>query len=223
MRQYWVPVLIGVLGGGILLALGNWQVQRLAWKEGKLAEIEAQIHDAPMPLESALALGIQEFQPILTQGRFLEGEAHVLRSIKGQGVVFRVISPFETTQGRRILIDRGYVPEMQKASARSVGPAQVIANYRTPEETDSWTPAPDWDANYVYARDVPMLAAHFDTEEILLIARQSTGETSIIPWPVDTAAIPNDHLQYAVTWFSLAAVWFGMTGLWIGRIRRADG
>ena len=217
-----MPLIIGLGGAAILLSLGNWQVNRLAWKEGKLAEIAAQIYEVPVPLEEALSSDIEEFQAVSAAGMFLDGEAHVLRSIKGQGVVFRIIAPFETDTGRRILVDRGYVPEAAKTAQRTPGSAQLIANFRTPEETDRWTPEPDWAANFVYARDVPVLADHFDTEPILLILRETTeANPQVIPWPVDTAGIPNDHLQYAITWFSLAAVWLGMTGLWIGRIRRA--
>jgi surfeit locus 1 family protein len=37
---------------------------------------------------------------------------------------------------------------------------------------------------------------------------------------VDTAGIPNDHLEYAVTWFALALVWLGMTAYFLRRPER---
>jgi surfeit locus 1 family protein len=37
------PLVFGIAGVAILMSLGIWQVQRLAWKEGVLAEIEARI------------------------------------------------------------------------------------------------------------------------------------------------------------------------------------
>lgn len=221
MKNLLFPLTIGLIGTVILLALGNWQVQRLAWKEGKIAEIEAQIFEPAVPFAQADIEGLVEFQAVSTSGTYLDGEAHVLRSIKGKGVVFRIISPFETEEGRRILVDRGYVSEVQKTDRRVAGEATIIANYRTPEEVDFWTPEPDWANNYVFARDVPALADHFQTEPILLILRETSEENpAITPWPVDTSGIPNDHLQYAITWFSLAATWMGMTGLWIARMRR---
>lgn len=222
MQRFIVPLLIGIVGTAILLGLGTWQVLRLEWKEGKLAEIEAQIHAAPVPLEQAIARGLVEFEPVEVSGTFATDEAHVLNSIKRLGVVFRVISPFTTDMGRRILVDRGYVLEADKTTQRPASGATIIANFRTPEETDGFTPAPDWETNFVFARDVALLSAHFDTEPILLILRE-TSQTNppVTPWPVDTGAISNDHLQYAITWFSLAAVWLGMTALWIARMRRS--
>ncbi len=78
------------------------------------------------------------------------------------------------------------------------------------------------DGNIWFARDIAELAAQLHTEPVLIIARSDTGD-GIEPLPVDTAAIPNDHLQYAITWFSLAAVWLGMTAFLLWRIKRHAG
>ena len=65
------------------------------------------------------------------------------------------------------------------------------------------------------------MAAALKTDPILIILEQTTElSPPATPLPLDTSAIPNDHLGYAVTWFGLAAVWAGMTGLWLWRIRR---
>ena len=65
------------------------------------------------------------------------------------------------------------------------------------------------------------MAEALQTEEVLVIARVVTGtDARATPLPVDTSGIPNDHLQYAVTWFGLAAVWAGMTLFLLWRIRR---
>ena len=61
-------------------------------------------------------------------------------------------------------------------------------------------------------------ARALNTEQVLLIARQTNPpEPSLKPLPVDTSGIPNDHLQYAVTWFLLAAIWASMTVYYIWR------
>ena len=67
----------------------------------------------------------------------------------------------------------------------------------------------------------PERAGPSSTFPLLLVARTET-DPAVTPLPVDSAAIPNDHLQYAITWFSLAAIWIGMTAhfLWRTRARR---
>ena len=65
----------------------------------------------------------------------------------------------------------------------------------------------------------PAMAATLKAEPVLVVARSDTGD-GIEPMPVGTEGIPNDHLQYAITWFSLAAVWLGMTVFLLWRIKR---
>ena len=71
------------------------------------------------------------------------------------------------------------------------------------------------------ARDVPAMAAHLETEPVLVIARTVTGtDARATPLPVSTEGIPNSHLGYAIQWFGLALVWAGMTGFFLWRMHR---
>ncbi|NVK59690.1 MAG: SURF1 family protein, partial [Rhodobacteraceae bacterium] len=71
------------------------------------------------------------------------------------------------------------------------------------------------------ARDIGAMAETLGTEPLLVIARSvAPGDPNIDPLPVDTGGIPNDHLQYAITWFSLAVVWLIMTAYYIARLRK---
>ena len=65
-----------------------------------------------------------------------------------------------------------------------------------------------------YARDIPAIAAVMGAEPFLIVARQTfaPNDLGVTPLPIDTAAIPNDHREYAITWFLLAAVWATMSG-----------
>jgi surfeit locus 1 family protein len=143
----------------------------------------------------------------------------VLVSQRGHGAGYRVISPFKTG-GRSILVDRGIMPTEGQPPAHA-GPVTVTGNLHWPQEVDGFTPDPDIARNIWYARDVPALAARLGTEPVLVIAREfSVSDAPVTPLPVDTSAIPNDHLNYAITWFSLAALWLGMTLYLLWRIRR---
>lgn len=218
-----IPLAFGAIGTLILLALGNWQVNRLAEKEAFLAEIDARIADLPVDLPAAPDPATDRFLAVEVTGRYTGQEIDVLASAKGIGAAYRVISAFETDEGRRILIDRGFLPVADRDVPRSFPEARLQGNLHWPEEVDGFTPEPDTARNIWFARDVPALAAALGTEPVLLILR-ATSETDLFatPYPVDSSGIPNDHLEYAVTWFSLAAVWFGMTLYFLWRMRRSD-
>ncbi len=218
-RRYLAPILFGLIGVAILVGLGVWQLQRLAWKQGVLADIAARLNDAPVPLPAAPDPAADRYLPVQVTGRFTGEDLDVLASRKDNGAGFRVIAAFETAEGRRILIDRGFVTEEARGLPRMAEAETVIGTLNWPKERDSFTPPPDPAAGMWFARDVPAMAEALRTEPVLVVARSDTGD-GIEPIPVGTEGIPNDHLQYAITWFSLAVVWLGMTGLLLWRIRR---
>lgn len=217
-RKMILPLLFGLIGAAILLGLGTWQVQRLAWKEGVIAAAEAQMQAAPAPLPATPQPEADRYRPVRVEGRFLGKEAHVLTSIPGEGPGFLVIAAFETTQGRRILIDRGFLPEDQKPAARPPQAAQITGNLIWPDDVNSSTPAPDTARNIWFGRDVAAMAQALGTDPVMVVAREGTGQ-GITPRPV-TVTFTNNHLGYAITWFSLALAWLGMTALYLWRIRR---
>ncbi|WP_212524523.1 SURF1 family protein [Actibacterium sp. MT2.3-13A] len=215
-----LPLIFGVVGAAILLSLGTWQLRRLAWKEGVLAEIEARIHDSPVALPAAPDPETDRFLPVQAAGRFTGEQVRVLASVKRVGAGHRLIAAFET-DGRRVLVDRGFLPLQSGSEALPEGTLTLTGNLHWPDEVDSFTPGPEPDQNLWFARDVPALAGHMGTEPVLIVAREVSGQGgAVAPLPVDTSGIPNDHLGYAVTWFGLAIVWLGMTGLLLWRIRR---
>ncbi|WP_324753753.1 SURF1 family protein [Roseovarius sp. Pro17] len=224
MRRLLVPLLFGLLGAGVLIALGAWQMQRLAWKEAVLADIDARLAGAPVDLPAQPDSETDKYLPVAVQGVLSSPELHVLIGTKDLGAGYRLIQRFET-DGRMIMVDRGFIPLTSKASAREVGPASLIGNLHWPDEVDGYTPAPDAERGIWFARDVPAMADALGTEPVLLVVRDQLsgpgGEMTALA--VDSAAIPNDHLQYAITWFSLAAIWLVMTGYLIWRMTRPGG
>lgn len=221
MRRYLFPMVIGICGAAVLISLGLWQLRRLDWKEAYLAEIAAQIGGDPIALPQSFDPETDRFLPVQVAGQFTGGQLRVLSGVKGIGPGHRLIAAFETDDGRRILIDRGFLPQQAPGGTPPDGAVQVTGNLHWPREADKFTPEPDLKADLWFARDVPAMAAHLDTEEVLIVARQVTGDTGdVLPQPVDTSGIPNDHLEYALTWFGLTIVWLGMTALLMWRIRR---
>ncbi|WP_424964646.1 SURF1 family protein [Dinoroseobacter sp. S375] len=223
MRRMAIPLAFGVIGTLILLALGNWQVNRLAEKEAFLAEIDARIADLPVELPASPDPEADRFLAVELRGTYTGEEIDVLASAKGIGAAYRVISVFETEEGRRVLVDRGFLPVARRDTLRDFPEARLQGNLHWPDEVDGFTPEPDAASNTWFAREVPALAATLNTEPVLLILRATSEPAPFAtPYPLDSSGIPNDHLEYAVTWFSLAAVWFGMTLYFLWRMRRSE-
>jgi surfeit locus 1 family protein len=214
------PLAIGVLGCAILIALGVWQLQRLAWKEAILTEIDDRMAAAPVPLPAAPDPERDAFRPVAADGTIGREALRVVWTDDG-GAAFRVVSPF-ASGGRTVLLDRGIVPADATVPAPPEGPVTVLGSLHWPDEQDGFTPPPETEAGLWYARDVPAMAAKLGAEPILIVAREVPGD-AVAPRPIDTAGIPNDHLEYALTWFALAAVWAGMTAALVWRIRRRLG
>ena len=218
-RRMILPLLFGLIGTAILMSLGFWQVQRMQWKEGILADITARISAAPVALPATPDPEADRYLPVTVSGRFTGQTLRVLVSRKEIGAGVRIIEAFQTDDGRRVLVDRGFLPDADKNRALSVSNATVTGNLHWPQETDSFTPPPDLKTGLWYARDVAAMSRALDTEPTFLVAREPTGD-GIEAMPVDTSGIPNDHWGYAVQWFSMAAVWLGMTVYLLWRIRQ---
>lgn len=221
MRRSFFLIVIGAGGAGILLWLGFWQMQRLNWKLEVIADIDARIEASPIPLPDVLDPMADPYLPVEVRGTIAPDYLRVLVSQKEIGAGYRIISPFDMG-GRQVLLDRGFTPVDQTEIPTHVGSVTVRGNLQWPQETDDFTPEPDVAGNIWFARDVAQMAQALQTEPTLVVARQTSfNDSPISPLPVDTSAIPNDHLQYAITWFSLAAIWIVMSLAFILRARRA--
>ena len=220
MRRLILPISFGLIGIVILVSLGNWQVQRLAWKQEILAEIDGRIAAAPIEIPTAVSEENDRFLSVQGEGRILDDELHVLASSKQTGAIYRVISPFEMSDGRRIMVDRGWIKPDQKDTPRVAMFAEIEGNLHWPQEIDSYTPENDVAGNIWFARDVPQMAEALNAAPILVVlSKTSETDPAVTPMPVTSAGIPNDHLNYAVTWYGLALVWLVMTLYYLRRMR----
>ena len=215
-------VLIGLGGAAILVSLGVWQMQRLAWKEGVLANIETRIAAEPVSLPANPDPEADAYLPVEVTGTLGASYLQVLVSKKNAGAGYRIIRPMFLDNGD-VLIDLGFVATADAGGLKfeEGPPLTIVGNLQWPQEVDKFTPEPDFENNIWFARDVEAMAEALNTRPILVVRREAPqlgGPLS--PMPVDTAAIPNDHLQYAITWFSLALIWVVMTFFFL---RRAPG
>jgi surfeit locus 1 family protein len=222
LRRMVIPALFGLIGTGILVNLGLWQLSRADEKAALIAEMEARIFDAPVALPATPTAESDRYRPVQTEGRFTDEYTRALAAQKAQGPGFHLISVLETDDGRRVLVDRGFMPD---AAARDLQPAldavQIVGNLHWPRDTNASTPPYDTARNLFFGRDVGQMAALLNTEPVLIVLRASDQEPPLaMPVPVHQVSIPDNHLGYAVQWFLMAIAWAGMTVFFLWRIRR---
>ncbi len=211
------PILFGIVGIAILVSLGNWQVRRLAWKQGVLAEIDAKVNGPAQPLPATPDPERDQYLHVEISGEMGEGEVHVLSSSPETGPGYRIIAPFTLADGRKILVDRGNVPEAQKNAPRPLENGTLEGNLLWMQDPPTFPP--DLGKNIWFNRDTVGLAEALGTEPVLLVLRRTSQAGA--PYPVAVGVnIPNSHLGYAVTWYGFALVWLGMTLYLLVRIKR---
>ena len=204
-----------IAGTAVLGWLGNWQLDRLAWKQTVLEQIDQRIAAPAVPVPPIPDPSEDMYLQVFAEGRFGQEYIRVLVSQKRIGAGYRVISAFKT-EGRRILVDRGFIDLSNSSDIQADQAVVVQGNLHWPDEVDGFTPAPDLEKNIWFARDVRALSEALQTQPILIVASQiSPPDQNIKPLEINSSAIPNDHLQYAVTWFSLAAIWIMVSGAFL--------
>lgn len=218
MARILALILFGLVGAAILSGFGIWQVQRMQWKAGILAQIESRIADDPVPLPAKPDPVADRYLAVTATGRFTGQDLRVLVSTEETGPGVRVIARFDTVDGRSVLVDRGFLPDADRTRKLPAAAATIVGNLNWPDETDSYTPPPDPASGMWYARDVAAMSAALATDPVMIVAREPTGD-ALVPMPVDTASIPNNHWAYAIQWFLMALAWLGMTGYALWRIR----
>jgi len=223
LRKILFPLILGLAGCGVLISLGLWQVERLAWKEEILADIDTRLSAPPASFSRFATEAADEYTRVLISGTPTGEELHVLVSGTEAGTGYRVISKFQTDQGA-ILLDQGLLAIDNKDAAPMTISMDVVGTLLWPDDQNSSTPDPDLDANIWFARQIDSMSAALGTLPFMVVATQtSPPDPRLTPLPVNTATIKNDHFEYAVTWFLLAFVWAIMSLYLILRtIRQKD-
>jgi surfeit locus 1 family protein len=206
----------------VLVSLGAWQLQRLAWKEDLLARVAALKSAPPQPLSKVLAQGLKaDFTrvevdcPGLAKAKYLE-----LFSVRDTGAGVRIISACKLAGPAlgSILVDRGFVGDTISArplvDPTDTTPLHLIGVLRIPDRATFVTPPNEVAANHWYSRNVAAMAQALNVERpapLFLMAETSSNPewTALTPAPIP-AEISNRHLEYALTWFGLAAALAGV-------------
>lgn len=221
----------------LLLVLGTWQVQRLYWKEELLATIDARINSAPRPLaeiETLLAqTGDVDYWPASAQGTFVhDGERHFFATYQGASGYY-VNTPLQLADGRYLFVNRGFVPfdrkdPSQRAEGQIDGEVTVngLSRNRLDEKPSAILPDNQPEENIFFWKDIDGMAASAglpDDAQVLpfFLDADATPNPGGLPvGGVTMIDMPNNHLQYAITWYGLALALVGVMGAWLVRARR---
>nr|WP_272211849.1 SURF1 family protein [Marinicella sp. W31]MDC2877738.1 SURF1 family protein [Marinicella sp. W31] len=205
-----------------LILLGNWQVSRLHWKENLLATVDARLQEPPVSLAEIEALSAQgtniEYRPVTVTGQFEHrGERHFFATFEGQSGYY-VYTPLRLADERAVLVNRGFVPFDMKA-AETRGEGQVggavtvtgLARERLSQKPSFLVPENDLAQNIFYWKDIDAMTASagLDREKVLsffIDADDAPNPGGLPAGGVTRISFPNNHLQYAITWYGLAAV-----------------
>ena len=212
MNKKWLfVVFVAVPGLLVLVSLGVWQTKRLDWKETILENISYNLRAEPSLLPTRLKKADHNYKMVKAEGSLEPRSIFILTPVKGSGAGFRVISPFKLKDGRKILIDRGVIKEKEKNNLETLGQHRLIVGYLYwPNETDYFTPEPNIKRNIWFSRDLEKMASFLEAQPVLIVATENRLDPSIkMQDPI--REIPNNHLQYAFTWFMMSILWFGMS------------
>ncbi|WP_086464200.1 SURF1 family protein [Oceanibaculum nanhaiense] len=226
------PTLISLPMIVVMLGLGSWQLQRMAWKEGLIDRLESRMMAPAIPAPGAGAdIEEFEFRRVTATGEWLHQFEMPLIGRPEKGTVgYHVVTPLRTAEGRVLLVNRGWIPDDRKDAARRpesqpTGTVTVEGIVRRAGLRNSFTPDNEPGRGMWFYVDVPQMAAFAKAEGVpnyyIDELRREAGPQ--LPIGADPMiGLRNEHLQYAITWFAMAFGLIVVYVMWHRRTERED-
>lgn len=234
-RRSWLGLLFpALLAFIVLIGLGTWQVERKVWKEALIAALTERLAAAPdtLPAPAAwrnLDAASDEYRRVKFTALFdhaaealIYGAASAFRpDVSGPG--YWVFTPARLTDGSLVMVNRGFVPEDRKEStSRSAGqvsgPVEIVGALRWPDTRHWFTPQDDAAHNLWFNRDPHAIAAAKGLGAVapFFVEMEAPVPPGGLPRPGKIVVnLPDNHLQYAITWYGLAAALVGVFAVWV--------
>lgn len=228
-RGLLLPSLATAVVLACLIALGTWQLERLAWKNDLIAQVQARTTQPPVPAPPPRDWALvdrshDEYLPVTASGRFDHGRETLIYTVlsepKGpyKGPGFLVITPLIQADGSAILVNRGFVPEDRRdprtrAEGQVAGPVTVTGLLRMPEEASWFVPANAPERNAWFRREPQEIARARGLADVapFTIDADAAPNPGGLPQGGETRlSFPNKHLEYALTWYGLAVTLVGV-------------
>jgi surfeit locus 1 family protein len=232
----WLGLLVpALLAFAILISLGVWQIKRKAWKEGLVALLTEQLAAPPQALPAATAWpqldqARDEYRRFTFSATFDNNrEALVFAAasafrpdVADAGPGYWVLTPARLADGGIVIVNRGFVPDGRKdpktrPDGEVSGPVEIVGTMRWPDGRHWFTPNDDPAHNLWFVRDPAAIAAAKGLGVVapFYIEQEAPTPPGGLPQPGKLVVnLPDNHLQYALTWFGLAAVLAGVFISW---------
>jgi len=210
-----IPFIFVALAFIILVSMGNWQLKRLSQKNHFIQTIETNIENPPLSIE-AINIEIPHFSKIELEGNFIEGENIFLygrRSASPEKDGYYLLSPFETLNNDILLVSRGWIPQTAKDNFDNYSPSTEIVKITgiaLPHETKNFfVPGNDKERNIWFNIDLMMakevLGTNVTDFYLMQIGSSDLPEGGKPLSTTHLNKVRNDHMEYAMTWYSLGA------------------
>ncbi len=202
----------------VLIALGTWQVQRLEWKNDLIETRTARVGVAPVEITEALAsaddMADIEYRPVTVSGALRNDRAMILLNrVHDGGVGGHLIAPLELANGLgTVMVDRGWMPlpDLRAFTAAAGEPVTLDGFVRLYAEPGFFVPENEPGANnWFYMDEAGMLATANLSGPVGFYIQAGPNATPPGVYPLGSVPdvnLRNSHLEYAVTWYALAAV-----------------
>ncbi|MCB1591103.1 MAG: SURF1 family protein [Alphaproteobacteria bacterium] len=217
-----------LLGAAILLKLGFWQLERMAWKRDLLARLDtvyASHELGPLIMDGRSVLNIEEFSRGYVEGEYLS----VPSILVGPRLVekkpgFHLYAALRVG-GAVVFVNRGWVPleakeRSQKDRVTAMGTYRVSGLFRVPESPAMFVAGNDpargiWRQPdpAAFSRDLNLgdavspMVLYAEKEESLSEDYSGRLEGAYNPVRVNQRPqFSNNHFQYALFWFSMCGL-----------------
>jgi surfeit locus 1 family protein len=208
-----VPLLVTITATISLIYLGNWQLQRLSEKEQFIANIEYNIANPAVSI-SEISSPIPLYSKVQISGHFLSDKnVHLYgrRTTSPEKDGYYLLSAFAADSGEIYLVSRGWLPHSAKNKIdTSSAETETIEGMTLPgEKKNLFVPANDLMNNIWFTLDLEMARHTLGVNVTDFYIMQTSSEylpDGLLPLTTkNLSKVRNDHLEYAITWYSLAA------------------
>ena len=231
-----VLLLVGIAMFAGFIALGTWQVERRAWKLALMERVDQRVHAATTPAPAAaewpgVNAASHEYLPVTLQGHWLGDKTVLTQAVTELGAGFWVVTPLQQDDGTQVLVNRGFVPQDQRAQwiATPLPPgtptaATVQGLLRMTEPDGGFLRSNSPAQQRWYSRDVAAIAQAVGLPRVApyFVDAGLPGAAPAAAWPragMTVVRFHNSHLVYALTWYAMALMVVG-AGWYVARYER---